>query len=77
MKTLESIEATTTRKANGWHAVLAFPNGGRQVFSAPHGTMDAAMQEARHAKRAGDLYPQCRIRDPRPHELIELATYRE
>lgn len=53
----QEIDATTSRRADGWAAVLAFTNGGRQLFSSRHGTHDSALLEAQHAKRARLEYP--------------------
>lgn len=66
------IKATATRRAHGWHAVLEFPNGGRQVYTSQHGTMDSAIVEARQILSARSMYPNSAVRDPRAHELMDF-----
>jgi hypothetical protein len=72
MTTIKDARATAARKANGWVAVLEFPNGGRQEFTSRHGTMESAEMEARHAKSVGERYPDSVVPDPKPHCLMIL-----
>lgn len=74
--TLKDIRATSDRKADGWRAVLEFPNGGRQLFSSRHGTKESADREAQHARRARVNYPACVIADPGPNMLQDLEFNR-
>lgn len=68
------ITATTARKADGWAAVLEFPNGGRQLFSSRHGTMESAQREAAHARlmRLACCTPGNCVPDPAPNSLMIL-----
>lgn len=68
-----NLEPKAQRKADGWYAVIEFPNGGRQVFSTRHGTMDAAIAEADHALRIRVHTPEACVRDPQPNEYQEIA----
>jgi hypothetical protein len=72
MNTENTLNASAARMANGWAAIIEFPNGGRQRFSSRHGTMDAAILEARHGIKCRIEYPNCTVRDPNPHELMVL-----
>ena len=76
MKTLE-ITASTQRLANGWAPVLEFPNGGRQLFSSRHGTMDSALLEAKWSLLARLNYPECACPDPEANTLQILADLRK
>ena len=60
------------RDANGWRAVIEFPNGGRQVFASRHGTFEAAYAEADHAMRIRIKHPEACVRDPRANEYQEI-----
>ena len=63
------------RDANGWRAVIEFPNGGRQVFTTRHGTMDAAVAEADHALRLRiKVGPTACVPDPQPNAYQELSS---
>ena len=64
------LTASSSRRANGWAAVIEFPNGGRQLFSSRHGTMEAAILEAKHGIECRIKYPQIAVRDPNSHELM-------
>jgi hypothetical protein len=68
------LTASSSRRANGWAAVIEFPNGGRQLFSSRHGTMEAAILEAKHGIECRIKYPQCVVRDSNSHELMVLET---
>ena len=67
------INATADRRANGWRAVLEFPNGGRQCMSSRHGTMQEATKEAVKCRKVRLEYPAACVRDPRPFECQEVA----
>lgn len=72
MKT--EITASCDRRANGWAAVLEYPNGGRQRFAQRFGTMEDAQKEARHLLRVRLAYPYPYgvIQDPLPNRLMDL-----
>lgn len=72
MKATIGIQPETQRMANGWAAVLAFPNGGRQLFSSRHGTMDDALEEARHSLKVRIEYEGFTVPDPQPNCLQVL-----
>jgi len=67
------IIASTARKADGWAAVLEFPNGGRQVFAQRFGSMESAQREAKNLLRVRLTYPDGVIPDPAPHTLMDLG----
>ena len=69
-----NIKAACDRMANGWAAVLEFPNGGRQRMFSRFGTMDEALKDARHCLRVRLNYPEGCIRDPGPNQLICLEA---
>lgn len=73
------IKATADRRANGWRAVLEFPNGGRQCMASRYGTMEAAIREAKRCLRGRLRYPESCVRDPNPFECQELEdkTWRD
>lgn len=73
MKTSE-IKASCDRRANGWAAVLEFPNGGRQRFAQRFGTMEAAQAESANLLRVRLAYPSAVIADPQPNALMDLET---
>ena len=70
--TRNEINATADRRANGWRAVLEFPNGGRQCFASRYGTMNEAIKAARKCKQARINYPSGVVRDPMPNECQEV-----
>ena len=70
------IEISAQRDANGWRAVLGFANGGRQVFTTIHWTMEDALKEADNAWRLRIKYPHACVRDPRENEYQEIAKAR-
>ena len=70
-----NIKPTVQRKANGWAAVLEFPNGGRQVFSQRFGTLKEAQREAEKLKRVRLTYPNCTIPDPQPNQCQEIGDH--
>ena len=72
MKT--EISASCDRRANGWAAVLEYPNGGRQRFAQRFGTMEDAQKEARKLLRVRLAYQECVITDPKPHSLMDLEA---
>ncbi len=72
------IKPSVDRMANGWAAVLEFPNGGRQRMSSRHGTMESALSDARRCLRVRLNYPESCIRDPGPNQLVCLeANWRD
>lgn len=72
MKTKTKIIATTSRKENGWCAVLEFPNGGRQVMAPRYGSMDSAQRYANKCLRVRLAYPNSCIVDPQENQCVEL-----
>lgn len=68
------IEATASRKHNGWVARLEFPNYGAQEGATLHGTMARAVADAEHMLRLRLAYPAHCVRDPQPGELIRLGA---
>jgi len=69
------IKATADRMANGWAAVLEFPNGGRQRFVSRYGTMEEAKRDAAKCLRVRLNYPNGVIRDPDPNQLMDMSDY--
>lgn len=67
-----TIRATSQRMADGWTAVLEFPNGGRMRFSARHGTQEAAELEAAHGRKCRLAWPECAVPDPEANRLVDL-----
>jgi hypothetical protein len=68
----QEIRATVARRANGWAAVLEYPNGGRQMFSSRFGTMDEAQREAISLLHVRTSYPEGVIADPAANQLMDL-----
>lgn len=66
------IEATASRKHNGWVARLNFPNYGAQEGATLHGAMARALADAEDMLRLRIAYPAQCVRDPQPGELILL-----
>jgi len=70
-----NIKASADRMANGWAAVLEFPNGGRQRFSQRFGTMDEARRESACLLRARLNDPSGVIHDPAPNSLVLVGNH--
>ncbi len=72
MKT-KSITASTSSRANGWVAVLEFPNGGRQQGASRYGSHDSALLTAKSMRRNRLENPEFVVPDPAPNTLQDLS----
>ena len=70
------ITPNVDRRANGWRAVLEFPNGGRQCFATRYGTLDEALRESERMAQTRNDHPEWVARgwlvpDPQPNQCVE------
>ena len=66
------MKATVSIKANGFKPAIEFPSGGRQVAASTYRSYEEAFAEARRMVRLREQFPEGCVRDPEPHQLVQL-----
>jgi len=68
------IEASSTRRADGWAPTLIYNNGGRVIAALRCGTMQEAIRESEDMLDCMRQYPNTFLNcHPEPHQCIDLS----